>query len=396
MYPAVQRKRFFSSSTSSDSEMSLPSAATAGKERLTPTRSKSLEDRLFSIKTSKRANRRSMPTIETSQHDGYSIDVAQPYMAPPYRATSQSLPNPGTTVASVTGCLILALLGALVFQRQTSLDLLLDVKHEIAHHLHQLQELRELPPYTQGIVSMHGDLDSDKQLYYMEQQRLRTRQSIRLLSKRLLREKYGLGPKYYVEMQLVFDPESNVYDEDEDHEPSIVVIETARIDQMPHSVFHFLELVSHHAYDGTIFHRRANHIVQAGPSAVPSEARVFDPSLSSIMFQEYSPEMAHTPYTLGFPGRPGGPDFYINIKDNSKLHGPGGQSWHYGDVLDDADPCFGAIVRGVDVIDKIHQSEVDQSGYRDTIAHPILIKKMTVLGDNLDALTSSSPLRGRR
>jgi cyclophilin family peptidyl-prolyl cis-trans isomerase len=216
----------------------------------------------------------------------------------------------------------------------------------------------------------------------------------------LLFHRYGPGPHYYVEMQLVFDPESNVYDADKDQNAALVVIQTARIEHMPHSVFQFLELVSHKVYDGTTFHKRLNHIVQAGPS-VETKAQqrgsllLLDPSLSNIMFQEYSPEMAHTPYTVGFPGRPGGPDFYVNMKDNSAIHGPGGQSWHYGDLVDDADPCFGTIVEGIDVIERIHQSNVKPTKWEDAIAHPILIKKMTILGSGHDPSATSPLLRSR-
>jgi hypothetical protein len=97
----------------------------------------------------------------------------------------------GLTFASVIGCLFLAMLGAILFQREGNLDLMLEVKHEIIQHLHQLQELRGIPAFGQGgaAAMMLGGLDTDKQLYLLEQRRLQTRQNIQLLSKRLLKEK---------------------------------------------------------------------------------------------------------------------------------------------------------------------------------------------------------------
>lgn len=210
--------------------------------------------------------------------------------------------------------------------------------------------------------------------------------------------RYGPAPTFYVELQLLIDPKSNIYNAGTYNSYNSVVIETARVEYMPHSVFHFLELVSHNVYDGTTFHRRANHIIQAGPSVKSldynNSSLQLDPSLGSVMFQEYSSEVPHKMYTLGFAGRPGGPDFYINMKDNSKLHGPGGQTWHYGDIVDDADPCFGTVLKGVDVIDMIYQSAVMSPGYNDTIVHPVLIKKMTILDANGNT-QAGSPLRGR-
>ena len=52
----------------------------------------------------------------------------------------------------------------------------------------------------------------------------------------------------------------------------------------------------------------------------------------------------------------GGPDFYINVQDNSKIHGPGGQS-NYPDPSE-ADICFAKVVNGFNVVDRIHKERV--------------------------------------
>jgi len=186
-------------------------------------------------------------------------------------------------------------------------------------------------------------------------------------------------------MHLSIDPRSNVYQEEFHGENDIVVIETASSEVMPHSVFQFLEMVSNHVYDGTIFYRNAQHILQAGPTDNAERLHKLEsqhPSLAHVAFQEYSPDMPHIKYTLGFPDRPGGPDFYINMQDNRGLHGPGGQAKHYGDV-GDADPCFATVIQGKEAIDRVRQSDVEPSGYHDRLVHPVKIQKMIVLDPRL-------------
>ena len=184
-------------------------------------------------------------------------------------------------------------------------------------------------------------------------------------------------------MKLEFDQNSNVYDDKEDGDT--IILETAPIDYMPHAVYLFLEQVDHGLYDGTSFHRNAAHMVQAGPHfnlqhhTDPHSKFRHAPSLNSVIFQEYAPEMAHKQYTVGYPGRPGGPDFYVNMRDNSSLHGPGGQHHHTSDVVIDADPCFARIVSGIQTIERVHRSDVEESGFHDAIIHPVIITKMRVL-----------------
>ncbi len=70
---------------------------------------------------------------------------------------------------------------------------------------------------------------------------------------------------------------------------------------------------------------------------------------TSLMFPEYSSEYPHNKYTLGFVGKPGGPEFYINLRDNDKIHGRRG---------DEADPCFAKVVRGIDLFEEIKGNNV--------------------------------------
>ena len=107
------------------------------------------------------------------------------------------------------------------------------------------------------------------------------------------------------------------------------IVETATLDQMLHSIYLFIEQVAHGMFDKRAFYRNAVHMVQAGPVTSENQAHFrHEPSLHSVLFQEYNPTYPHKAYTLGYAGRPGGPDFYINVKDNNYIHGPEGSRYH--------------------------------------------------------------------
>jgi len=158
---------------------------------------------------------------------------------------------------------------------------------------------------------------------------------------------------------------------------NIIIIETAHIDDMPHSIHLFLEQVQHGLYDGTTFHRNSVHMVQAGPSASPEIMAAKwqqHPSLQNVLFQEYSVQTPHKQYTIGYPGRPlGGPDFYINVRDNSDVHGPTQANRGI------ADPCFAHVVSGFDVLRQIHTSPTREGDWHDGLLHPVVIQRMRVV-----------------
>jgi hypothetical protein len=56
---------------------------------------------------------------------------------------------------------------------------------------------------------------------------------------------------------------------------------------------------------------------------------------------------------MGFTGRPGGPDFYINKMDNTEAHGPGGQHQH--SLEEFADACFAKIIDGYETLELIYR-----------------------------------------
>jgi cyclophilin family peptidyl-prolyl cis-trans isomerase len=211
-----------------------------------------------------------------------------------------------------------------------------------------------------------------------------------LFSSSALLCRFGTGPFYYVEMKLSVPAESNVY-QDLDNTGNTILLETASLYDMPHSVHLFLEQVSHELYDGTIFYKNADHVLLAGPGAIELARDKFHdhPSLNSVLFQEYSPRMPHVKYTLGYAGRPGGPDFYINLDDNTQIHGPGGQRHYENELLvADADPCFAKIIHGQALVDRLTMATVEADG-RET--KPIRIETMRIVhGPAMAAVTQEA------
>jgi cyclophilin family peptidyl-prolyl cis-trans isomerase len=183
-------------------------------------------------------------------------------------------------------------------------------------------------------------------------------------------------------------------DQDLEHTGDTILIETASINDLPHSVHLFLEQVAHELYDGTVFYKKTDKVLLAGPGGSGPYQLALDkfqshPSLNSVLFQEYSPRMPHERYTLGYAGRPGGPDFYINLSDNTRFHGPGGQRHYEHDLLvADADPCFAKIIRGQALLDRVAMATIEADG-RET--QPIIIKTMRIVhGPAVTAVTQEA------
>jgi len=156
--------------------------------------------------------------------------------------------------------------------------------------------------------------------------------------------RYGKGP-YHVELEISFrgtQDRSNM---------GWVTLELAGPDDMPHTVYNFLEQVDMGLYGHGefAFEFNGSHITMAAP-VTEGLSKLFEESgISQLLVQEFSPHFNHDTYTIGLTGRPSGPKWYINMRDNSKVHGPGGYAKDGS-----ADPCFGRITRGTDIIDRIH------------------------------------------
>jgi len=158
------------------------------------------------------------------------------------------------------------------------------------------------------------------------------------------------------------------------------VVELADLDTMPHSVHIFLEQVAGQLWDNTAFIINPGHVLQAaavsGDGTVADRAKLepfIQSRLRNVAFQEYNQTYPHERWTLGFAGRPGGPDFYINTANNTLPHGPGGQKHH--ELTDDADPCFGKVVDGLAVIKDMMNRPVK----RNLLVRRITIKKVEIV-----------------
>ena len=121
----------------------------------------------------------------------------------------------------------------------------------------------------------------------------------------------------------------------------VLLFDMAPLDLMPVAVNLFLQQVHHGLWDGCYFVANPHHVLQAGPH---DHGRFRDAKLESMPFQEYHEGYPHERHTVGFSGRPGGPNFYINKINNTMTHGPGGQDQH--DLHEEADSCFAKLSGG--------------------------------------------------
>jgi len=131
------------------------------------------------------------------------------------------------------------------------------------------------------------------------------------------------------------------------------MVRMAPLNTVPHSVEAFLEMVTNKVWDNTIFysHHSQSHVIAAAPLTYGT-FRSKDHELEAmgytgVGFPEYSKDFPHKRNTVGFMGT--GPNFYVNAVSNEDHHGPGGEG-HNMRLPGDADPCFGVIINGFDVL----------------------------------------------
>ena len=162
----------------------------------------------------------------------------------------------------------------------------------------------------------------DKQLALVKKQKTRLEEALQRSARDTLQRKYGTG-LIYVDLTLRLPPEVS------DGSSAVLRLEMAPFELVPVTVLYFLDQVASGSWDGCSFIRNAGHVLQASPRGKRCNVKAFTSSSGqerSVAFQEYSPQFPHHKHTIGLAGRPGGPDFYINLIDNVETHGPGGQS----------------------------------------------------------------------
>jgi len=202
-------------------------------------------------------------------------------------------------------------------------------------------------------------------------------------SKRNVLERFGPGPH---EVQFSFTMQGVERN---------FVVEMAPLEYVPHAVHVFLEQVEHGLWNGCYFYLNGPHVIQAGPQLSDEDEASSDDEdaedratamhpfksqgLDQLAFPDYSDNFPHSPWTLGFTGRPGGPDFYINKVDNTKSHGPGGQFQHA--LEEQGDSCFGKITRGKEHAAALFAQPVygDRSEWHFFLTEPVEINKAEIL-----------------
>ena len=162
-------------------------------------------------------------------------------------------------------------------------------------------------------------------------------------SRKRVIEKYGPGPHH-----VLFDVKSR-----EGRKPGSFMVQMAPLSTVPHAVETFLDMVTNKVWDNTVFysHHTQDHVIAAAPIVYGTfqskDHQMESLGYEGVSFPEYSHSFPHKQFTLGFAGN--GPNFYINPIDNAEHHGPGGIQRHH-DLSTDADPCFGEIISGFDVV----------------------------------------------
>jgi len=226
------------------------------------------------------------------------------------------------------------------------------------------------------------DFHKKRQERAIDENIVRLQKRIQRMSHREVLELFEAGP-YFVEIHVVVPTEDSLGKE-KDMPTESFTLELASVDTMPHSIHFFLEQVYHELWDGCTFVLNAPHIFQAGPHSMAKDtdrlAMFTGHELEKLAFQEYHESWPHIKYSIGFAGRPAGPDFYINKIDNSVSHGPGGQQHHA--LKEEADPCFGKVSDGFDVVDKLFSA----SGYG---RHGILDQRVYIKTARIVGLAST-------
>ena len=205
-----------------------------------------------------------------------------------------------------------------------------------------------------GPASRTAEGDDGRLLKLMQQRLEASNAALQVASRQLLRAEFGggvavLSGRRLVELKLQLPGQRKL---------RTVMLQMAPDDRMPVAVLYFLRQVAAGNWDGARFIRNAQHVLQASPvgnrQKFKDAAAARSDGALSIPFQEYSPEFPHVPFSVGLAGRPGGPDFYISLIDNSINHGPGTQHPD-AKLLGEADTCFATVINGFEALREIQR-----------------------------------------
>jgi hypothetical protein len=151
--------------------------------------------------------------------------------------------------------------------------------------------------------------------------------------------RYGSGP-YRIRVQVRDDANAR----------SFFVIETAFSVEMPHAIDHFLRMVERKLWNGlALVYESNSKLVMASPISMDDDShswageRFVHANLTHMAFTEYSPTFPpphHRKFSVAFSGRPGGPNFYINLDNESER-------------AHEHESTFGVVLEGRDVFLKM-------------------------------------------
>jgi len=262
-----------------------------------------------------------------------------------------------------------------IIDMQEELDklklILKDLKKELEETKQQLVALTE---EHESLNNTQSQADNNEVEASYLSNVLKMREEVQQMSRREVLHKFGRGP-YRIEISLDFPDSSG-------GGPSVFLLELAPLNLMPHSVYMFLQQVSHNLWNGCSFEFNAPHVIQTTTRSYVNtnekkQSEFEELGLMSVSFQEYNEKFPHNKYSIGFSSRSNGPGWYISTKDNSRLHGPGGQKGGAYEFDTDADPCFGRVIDGFDAIDRVHSMPVRQ-GHK--LLQRVGIKSARILG----------------
>lgn len=228
-------------------------------------------------------------------------------------------------------------------------------------------QIKELEQHKHELIQKHESPDAISQKEnaqwreeaFMEQMTL-LQNRVRRDSKRSVIDRFGPGPHKVAMTYRLYQQDGTLGPEQR------FVIQLAPLDLVPHAVHIFLEQVDHGLWHrDTYFYLSGPHVLQFGPQMFDEQdelildeehyeshriAHFIDLELEELIFPDYHDDFPHVRWTLGYTGRPGGPDLYINKMDNRQVHGPGGQDQHA--LYEQADPCFGIVVEGQEAMEQ--------------------------------------------
>ena len=142
----------------------------------------------------------------------------------------------------------------------------------------------------------------------------------------------------------------------------------------PLTVENFLQYVNDGYYAGTIFHRVINNFVLQGGGYTPNlESKSTQPSIPNESGNGLSNERMTIAMARGNDPHTADSQFYINLADNVALD-PKATRWGYA--------VFGRVITGFDIIDDIgHRATVSKASFTNLPDVPVIIEKMSVVGD---------------